>query len=122
MWSRGRPTALITPKSRTNRRLSASVYAPKLCRDTLFGVSVPNERRGRAIRRGGPKPEQEFGAFCSSLTGHVRDNPERSRFELDIGGQIVFAPYARQGSALGIPFFETPPAPRSPRAPRPLLK
>src|SRR5215207_8315401 len=36
-------------------------YGPKLCRDTLFGVSDRKERRGRAIRRGGPKPEARSG-------------------------------------------------------------
>ena len=44
------------------------------------------------------------------MTGHVRDNPERSRFELEIGGQTVFARYARQGSTLVIPYVEAPPA------------
>jgi len=44
------------------------------------------------------------------MAEHVRDNPERSRFELDINGQIVFARYARQGSTLVIPYVEAPPA------------
>ncbi len=44
------------------------------------------------------------------MAGPVRDNPERSRFELDIGGQTVFARYARQGSTLVIPYVEAPPA------------
>jgi uncharacterized protein len=40
----------------------------------------------------------------------IRDNPERSRFELDEAGQIVFANYRRQGSTLIIPYVEAPPA------------
>ena len=43
------------------------------------------------------------------MAGHVRDNPEKSRFELEIGGQIVFARYARQGSTLVIPYVEAAP-------------
>ena len=43
------------------------------------------------------------------MTGHVRDNPERSRFELDLGGEIVFARYARHGPMLVIPYVEAPP-------------
>jgi uncharacterized protein len=44
------------------------------------------------------------------MTSKVRDNPDRSRFELDLGGQVVFARYARQGSTLVIPYVEAPPA------------
>ena len=44
------------------------------------------------------------------MTSHVRESPERGRFELDVGGQIVFARYARQGSTLVIPYVEAPPA------------
>ncbi len=44
------------------------------------------------------------------MAAAVRDNPERSRFELEIGGQTVFARYARQGSTLVIPYVEAPPA------------
>ena len=40
----------------------------------------------------------------------VRDNRERSRFELDEAGQIVFANYRRQNSTLVIPYVEAPPA------------
>ena len=40
----------------------------------------------------------------------VKDNPERSRFELKISSQTVFARYARQGSTLVIPYVEAPPA------------
>jgi uncharacterized protein len=42
-------------------------------------------------------------------TGGVTDNPERSRFELDIGGQTVFATYRRQGPVLAIRHVEAPP-------------
>ena len=44
------------------------------------------------------------------MTSHVSENPEKGRFELDVGGQIVFARYARQGSTLVIPYVEAPPA------------
>jgi uncharacterized protein len=50
-----------------------------------------------------------FGACCS-MTSKVRDNPDRSRFELDLGGQVVFARYARHGSTLIIPYVEAPPS------------
>src|SRR5215204_3760031 len=56
------------------------------------------------------------------MTGYVRDNPERSRFELDIGGQTVFARYARQGSTLVIPYVEAPPALRGTGAAGQLMK
>jgi predicted GNAT family acetyltransferase len=39
----------------------------------------------------------------------VRDNLDRSRFELDVGGQIAFATYARRGRTLVIPHVEAPP-------------
>jgi predicted GNAT family acetyltransferase len=42
------------------------------------------------------------------MTGQVRDNSEQSRFELEVGGQIVFARYARRGSMLLIPHVEAP--------------
>lgn len=38
----------------------------------------------------------------------VRDNPERSRFELDVDGQIVFGNYRRQGDVLAIIHVEAP--------------
>jgi predicted GNAT family acetyltransferase len=40
----------------------------------------------------------------------VRNNRERSRFELDEAGQIVFANYRRQDATLVIPYVEAPPA------------
>ena len=40
----------------------------------------------------------------------VSDNPDKGRFELDLGGQVVFARYARHGSVLVIPYVEAPPA------------
>lgn len=42
------------------------------------------------------------------MTGQVRDNAEESRFELEIGGRIVFARYVRRGSTLVIPYVEAP--------------
>ena len=38
----------------------------------------------------------------------VRDAVDRSRFELDVGGQIVFANYRRQGGRLMIMHVEAP--------------
>jgi uncharacterized protein len=52
----------------------------------------------------------------------VTDNPERGRFELVIGGQTVFARYARQGSTLVIPYVEAPPALRGTGAAGQLMK
>ena len=44
------------------------------------------------------------------MADHVSDNSSKSRFELDVGGQIVFARYARHGSMLVIPHVEAPPS------------
>ena len=56
------------------------------------------------------------------MAGHVRDNLEWSRFELEIGGQIVFARYARQGSTLVIPYVEAAPPLRGTGAPDRLMR
>ena len=40
----------------------------------------------------------------------VKDNPDKSRFELDVDGRIVFANYRRTGSTLTIPYVEAPPS------------
>jgi predicted GNAT family acetyltransferase len=40
----------------------------------------------------------------------VRDNRKRSRYELEIDGQIVFAIYRRDGATLSILHVEAPPA------------
>lgn len=40
----------------------------------------------------------------------VIDNPAKSRFELDEGGQIAFADYRRVGDRLIIPHVEAPPS------------
>jgi hypothetical protein len=56
----------------------------------------------RATLSAGWNRDGQSGACCS-MTSKVRDNPDRSRFELDLGGQVVFARYARQGSTLVIP-------------------
>ena len=42
------------------------------------------------------------------MTTAVRDNTESSRYELDIGGQVVFAIYRRDGSTLYIRHVEAP--------------
>jgi uncharacterized protein len=39
----------------------------------------------------------------------VTDNRARSRFELDVNGQVVFANYHRQGPVLAIRHVEAPP-------------
>jgi predicted GNAT family acetyltransferase len=39
----------------------------------------------------------------------IRDNAERSRYELDIDGQIVFANYRRDGQTVYIRHVEAPP-------------
>ncbi len=43
------------------------------------------------------------------MTDRVTDNPEKSRFELRIDGQVVFADYRRRDSTLVIPHVEAPP-------------
>jgi predicted GNAT family acetyltransferase len=43
------------------------------------------------------------------MTTAVHDNPGASRFELDVGGQIAFALYRRDGSMLYIRHVEAPP-------------
>ena len=43
------------------------------------------------------------------MSDPVYDNAERSRFELDVNGQVVFANYRRQGRALVIYHVEAPP-------------
>jgi predicted GNAT family acetyltransferase len=42
------------------------------------------------------------------MANPVYDNQERSRYELDIDGQIVFANYRRTGSTLAILHVEAP--------------
>jgi predicted GNAT family acetyltransferase len=42
------------------------------------------------------------------MTDTVRDNPSRSRYELEIDGQTVFASYRRQGDVLAITHVEAP--------------
>lgn len=42
------------------------------------------------------------------MESRVRDNVERSRFELDVDGQVAFANYRRQGSALVVQHVEAP--------------
>lgn len=39
----------------------------------------------------------------------IHDNAQRSRFELDVGGQVVFANYGRRGGELAIYYVEAPP-------------
>lgn len=40
----------------------------------------------------------------------ITDNPDKSRYELDVDGQIVFAVYRRDGSTLAIRHVEAPPS------------
>jgi len=66
------------------------------------------------VTKGGPLGRVEGnldGQACACCsTTKVRDNPGKGRFELDLGGQVVFARYARHGSTLVIPHVEAPPA------------
>jgi len=43
------------------------------------------------------------------MTTAVRDNRKTSRYELDVGGQVVFAIYRRDGLTLYIRHVEAPP-------------
>lgn len=42
------------------------------------------------------------------MSDQIRDNTERSRYELEIDGQIVFANYRRDGTILSILHVEAP--------------
>jgi uncharacterized protein len=42
------------------------------------------------------------------MTGAVRDNTERRRFELDVDGQVAFSEYSRSGDVLTIMHTEVP--------------
>ncbi len=42
------------------------------------------------------------------MTNGVRDNPERSRFELDVEGQVAFANYRQDGAVFDIVHTEVP--------------
>ena len=42
--------------------------------------------------------------------GDVRDNVERSRYELEVSGEMAVADYRRQGDTLLITHTHTPPA------------
>ncbi len=44
------------------------------------------------------------------MTDPVRDNPDASRFELEVDGQVAFATYGRDGRRLVIRHVEAPPA------------
>lgn len=44
------------------------------------------------------------------MPSDTRDNTERSRFELDVDGQVAFADYRREGGSLVIRHVEAPPA------------
>jgi predicted GNAT family acetyltransferase len=44
------------------------------------------------------------------MSPRIHDNREKSRFELDVNGQIVFADYRRQDSVLVILYIEAPPS------------
>jgi uncharacterized protein len=44
------------------------------------------------------------------MTGAVRDNREKRRFELEEGGAVAFANYRRDGATLVISYVEAPPA------------
>jgi predicted GNAT family acetyltransferase len=43
-----------------------------------------------------------------TMTGSVRDNKDRARFELDVGDQVAFATYRVTPSAVIITHTETP--------------
>ena len=52
----------------------------------------------------------------------VRDNPAKSRFELEEQGEIAFADYALRGEVLTIPHVEAPPALRGQGTARRLMQ
>lgn len=44
------------------------------------------------------------------MSSAVKDNPAKSRYELEVDGKIVFADYRRDVSTLYIPHVEAPPS------------
>ena len=56
------------------------------------------------------------------MTGPVSNNSDKSRYELEIGGEIVFANYRRDGSTLIIRHVEAPPILRGTGAAGRLMK
>ncbi|WP_207461955.1 GNAT family N-acetyltransferase [Azospirillum sp. SYSU D00513] len=44
------------------------------------------------------------------MSSAVKDNPAKSRYELEVDGKIVFADYRRDASTLYIPHVEAPPS------------
>lgn len=47
---------------------------------------------------------------ADATPAEVKDNTSENRFELDVGGQVAFATYRRDGKALVIRHVEAPPA------------
>ena len=43
------------------------------------------------------------------MNSAITDNRDQGRFELDVGGQIAYANYRRQGPTLVIPYVYAPP-------------
>jgi len=41
---------------------------------------------------------------------HIRDNPARHRFELDVDGHVAFSEYTRSGAVVTLRHTEVPPA------------
>ena len=44
------------------------------------------------------------------MASAVKDNPAKSRYELEVEGKIVFANYRRDATTLYIPYVEAPPS------------
>ena len=44
------------------------------------------------------------------MASAVKDNPAKSRYELEVDGKIVFANYRRDATTLYIPYVEAPPS------------
>lgn len=49
-----------------------------------------------------------MAAYLNRMTNSVYDNPDLSRYELDVDGQIVFANYRRRDGTLVITHVEAP--------------
>jgi uncharacterized protein len=70
---------------------------------------MPIRGREERARRGGVGPEPVGTDTDEEMSSLIHDNREKSRFELDVNGQIVFANYRRQDSVLAILYVEAPP-------------
>src|SRR5918994_2058566 len=102
----------LSPEMDDTLRAESLTFSPHcalLCSSARPSGPARRLAKGGPLCRAGRNLDGWFGA-CSSMASNVRNNPDKGRFELDLGGQVVFARYARHGSGLVIPHVEAPPS------------